>query len=73
MAALTTVEATIRRVSNLFRVTTGEHLFDEFIIVGTIITRVVSLKSFPVIMKDLFEDTPPWYCIWFHERDYTSS
>jgi hypothetical protein len=73
MAALTTVEATILSISDLFRVPTAEHLLYKFIIVEAIVTWVVSLKSFPVILEDLFEDTPPWYCIWFHARYSTSS
>jgi hypothetical protein len=72
MTALSTVEASILGISDLFRVSTGEHLLDEFIIVDAIITRVISLKSLPMIFEDLFEDTPPRYCICFHARDYRS-
>ena len=73
MAALSTVEAAILGISDLFGVATAEHLVDEFIIVDAIITRVVSLESFPMIMKDLFENTPTWYCVCFHEGYYISS
>jgi hypothetical protein len=60
MCALSTVETSILGISDLFRITTAEHLFHEFIIVGLVITKVVSLKQLPVIMEDLFEDTPSW-------------
>ena len=60
MLTLSTVETSIFGISNLFRVSTVEHLFHDFIIVGTSIMRVMSLKSFPVIMEDLFEYTPSW-------------
>jgi hypothetical protein len=72
MATLSTVEASILGISDLFGVSTVEHLLDGFIVVGAIITRVVSLKSLPVILEDVFEDTPSWYRFWFHEIDYRS-
>jgi hypothetical protein len=72
VAALSTVEASIFGISDLFGVTTAEHLFHEFIIVGAIIARIVSLKALPVILEDLFEDTPPWNCICFHKIGYRS-
>ena len=53
-----TVKASIVGISDLFRVPTVEHLFDEFIIVGAIIKRIMSLKSPPMIMEDLFKDIP---------------
>ena len=72
MFALSTVETSIFSVSDLLRVSTVEHLFHDFIIVGTSIMRMMSLKSLPVIMEDLFEDTPSCRCFSFHERDYKS-
>jgi hypothetical protein len=61
MTALSTVETTILGISDLFGVATAEHLLYEFIVVGAIITRVISLKSLPVILEDIFEDAPSWY------------
>jgi hypothetical protein len=56
--ALSTIEASVVEVSDLFRIATREHLVHQLVIVSVIITRVELLKFIPVIMKDLFKDVP---------------
>jgi len=58
--ALSTIEASVVEVSDLFGIATGEHLVHQFVIVSVIITRVELLKLVPVIMKDLFKGIPSW-------------
>jgi hypothetical protein len=58
MFALTTIEASMLDISDSVRITTGEHLVDQLVIVSVIITRVELLKFIPVVMKDLFKDIP---------------
>ena len=53
---LSTIEALVVEVSDLFWIATGEHLVHQLVIVSVIITRVELLKFVPVIMKDLFKD-----------------
>jgi hypothetical protein len=66
MFALPTIEASVVEVSDLFRITTGEHLVHQLIIVSCVITRVELLKFIPVIMKDLFKDVPSGSEFRFH-------
>jgi hypothetical protein len=58
MFALTTMETTVFDIAPLVRITTPEHLVDEGIIVGRIVTRPELFKPLPRLGKDLFEDIP---------------
>ena len=64
--ALSTIEASMFEVSDLFRMATGEHLVHQLVIVSGIITRVELLKFIPVIIKYLFEDVPSGSEFRFH-------
>jgi hypothetical protein len=66
MFALATIEASMFEVSDLFRITTREHLVHQLVIVNVIITRIKLLKFIPVIMKYLFKDVPAWSEFRFH-------
>ena len=68
MFALSTILASIFKVAALFRIATGEHLLHEPVIVGAIITGVISFKSIPVIMEYLFEDAPSGYTFMIHSK-----
>jgi hypothetical protein len=66
MFALTTIEASMLDISDSVRITTGEHLVHQLIIVSCVITRVELLKFIPVVMKDLFKDIPSGSEFSFH-------
>jgi len=58
MFALTTMETAVFDRAHLVRITTPEHLTDEVIIGGRIVTRTELVKPLPMLGKDLFEDIP---------------
>jgi hypothetical protein len=68
MFALSTILASIFKISTLFRIATAEHLLHESIIVDAIIARVISFKPIPVIMEYLFEDAPSRYTFMIHNN-----
>src|SRR6266581_7529108 len=56
--ALSALLASVFDVAHLLGVAAAEHLSHQVIVVGRLVTRVGALKRFPVIEKDLLEDTP---------------
>jgi hypothetical protein len=56
--ALTTMETSVFDRAHLGRIPTPEHLVDEVIIVGRIVTRTELFKPLPMLGKDLFEAMP---------------
>ena len=72
MFALSTILASIFKISTLFRIATAEHLLHESIIVSPIVAGMPLFKSIPVIIEDLFKDIPAWNEFCFHADDYIS-
>ena len=52
------METSIFDIAHLVRITTPEHLVDEVIVVGRIVTRTELFKLLPMFGKNLFEDIP---------------
>src|SRR6266849_783592 len=63
---LTAVQATIFDIADLFRVAACQHLRHQTIVGRGLIPWVGTLKRFPVIRKDLLEDTPVPRGWWHH-------
>lgn len=66
--ALTTILASIFKITALFRIATAEHLLHETVIVDAIIARMVLLKLIPVISEYLFEDAPSGCTFMIHSK-----
>src|SRR5215471_2928500 len=52
------VQTAVFDVSDLFRLTTRQHLRHQTVVIGGLIPRMGVLKHLPVIGKDLLKDTP---------------
>ena len=64
MGALPAAKTPLFDIPHLVGISASEHLRHQAIIVASIVARIDTFKTVPMVGKDLFEDAPGWrsYC-----------